>query len=80
MNISEAIRKRILYLCDENDITVNALSDKSGITQSTLNDIVNGTTYSTGVATIQKMCDGLDISIRDFFDSELFSDIEQEVK
>lgn len=80
MNISQATIKRILELCNERNLTVNALSNISGVTQSTVNDIVNGTTYNAGIATIKKLCDGLEISVREFFDSELFDDLEQEVK
>lgn len=80
MNISQATIKRILELCNERNLTINALSNISGVTQSTVNDIVNGTTYNAGIATIKKLCDGLEISVREFFDSELFDDLEQEVK
>ena len=80
MNISQAVINRILELCKERNLTVNALSNISGITQSTVNDIVNGTTYNAGIATIKKLCDGLDISIREFFDSAIFENLEQEVK
>lgn len=79
MYISEAVVKRIFELCGERGITVNALSNQSGITQSTVSNIVNGETQNAGVATIKKMCDGLNISIREFFDSGLFDDLEQEV-
>lgn len=80
MNVSQAVVNRIMELCDERNLTINALSNISGITQSTVNDIINGTTYNTGIATINKLCDGLEISVREFFDSELFSDLEQEIK
>lgn len=79
MNISEAVVKRIFQLCGERDITVNALSNMAGVTQSTVSDIVNGTTYNAGIATLKKLCDGLEITIREFFDCELFDDLEQEV-
>ena len=75
MNISQAIIKRIFELCDERNLTINALSNLAGVTQSTVNNIVSGTTYNTGVATIQKLCVGLNITRRDFFDSEIFSNI-----
>lgn len=80
MNISQAVIKRIMELCSEREISVNALSNLSGVTQSTVNDIVNGTTYNAGIATIKKLCDGLDISVRDFFDSAIFDALDQEVK
>ena len=80
MNIGEAVKFRILDLCKQNDITVNKLSTISGITQSTLNNIVGGRNKSVTVSTLKKICDGLDISIEDFFRSELFRNLEQEIK
>ena len=80
MRIGEAARKRIIELCEERKITVNKLAMISGITQSTLNNIVSGRNHSMTIATVQKICDGLDISVLDFFDSELFRSIEQEVR
>ena len=52
----------------------------SGITQSTLNNIIGGRNRSTTVSTVKKVCDGLDITIQDFFDSDLFRGLEQELK
>lgn len=80
INIAQAVVIRVGELCKERGLTTNALSNAAGVTQSTVNDIVNGATYNTGIATIKKLCDGLGISIREFFDSDLFSDLEQEVK
>ena len=80
MVIGEAVRERILELCRERNITVNKLSTISGITQSTLNNIVGKRNNSTTVSTVKKICDGLEISITDFFDSPLFENLEQEIK
>jgi len=80
MNIGEATKLRILELCEENKITVNKLATVSGITQSTLSNIVGGRNNSTTVSTIKKLCDGLGISICVFFQSPLFEDLEQEIK
>ena len=80
MTIAEATVKRLLELCSERNITINKISNISGITQSTVSDIVNGTTTNTGIVTIKKLCDGFDISVRAFFDSPLFVDLEQEVR
>ena len=80
MNIGEATRLRIIELCKTNKITVNKLSTMSGITQSTLNNIINGRNNSTTISTIKKICDGLDIKIGAFFDSPLFDNLEQEIK
>ena len=80
MNIGTAVKERIIELCRERKITVNKLATISGVTQSTLNNIVSGRNNSTTISTIKKLCDGLDISIEEFFQSPLFRNLEQEVK
>lgn len=80
MTIGEACRQRIRQLCEERNITLNKLAILSGITQSTLNNIASGRNHSVTVSTLQKICDGLEITIRDFFAAPLFSDLEQEIK
>lgn len=80
MTIGKAVVLRILDLCGEYDITLNKLATISGITQSTLNNIVSGRNNSTTVSTIQKICDGLELTICDFFDSPLFERLEQEIQ
>lgn len=79
MKISEAVAGRILSLCSEREITVNKLSNISGVTQSTVNDIVNHKSKNIGIVTIKMLCDGLDISITEFFDTPEFRDLEQEL-
>ena len=80
MNVGEAVRERILELCREKDISINKLCTMSGVTQSTVNNIVSGRNNSATVSTIKKLCDGLDISIEEFFHSELFQNLEQALK
>lgn len=80
MTIGEAVRLRIIQLCDERNISINKLSSISGVTQSTVNNIVSGRNNSATVSTIQKLCDGFGITISDFFQSELFSGLEQEIR
>ena len=80
MNVGQAVRERIAELCEEKHITINKLANISGITQSTLNNIISGRNNSTTISTIQKICDGLEITVTDFFDSSLFLKIEQEIK
>ena len=80
MNVGQAVRERIAELCEEKHITINKLANISGITQSTLNNIMSGRNNSTTISTIQKICDGLEIPVTDFFDSSLFLGIEQEIK
>ena len=80
MNIKEAVAKRILDLCAERNIAVNALATVSGIPPSTVYSMLNEKSKNPGVGSIKKICYGLEISIRDFFDSELFDDLEQEIQ
>lgn len=80
MSIGQAVKLRIMELCQENKITINKLGTICGITQSTLNNIVGGRNNSTTIATIKKICDGLEISIQEFFSSNLFDNLEQEIK
>lgn len=79
MSISKAVAERILELCRQNNITVNKLSTISGVTQSTVNDIVNHRAKNIGIITIKKLCDGLDITITEFFDTPVFRNLEQEM-
>ena len=59
MNIGEAVKERIIELCRINNISINKLSNISGVTQSTVNNIVSGRNNSTTMSTIKKLCDGL---------------------
>lgn len=80
MTVGMAVKERILQLCDERGLSVNKLSNISGVTQSTVNNIVSGRNHSTTVSTIKKLCDGLDITLEEFFASDLFRTLDQEVQ
>ena len=80
MTVGEAVKQRIFELCQERNLSVNKLSSISGVTQSTVNNIVSGRNNSATVSTIKKLCDGLGITITDFFAADLFRDLEQEIK
>ena len=80
MTIGEAVRQRILQLCGRKNISVNKLCTLSGVTQSTMNNNINGRNNSMTVSTLKKLCDGMGITIQEFFDSEIFCDLEQEIK
>ena len=80
MNIGEAVRVRISELCKERNITINKLSIICGITQSTLSNLMLGKNKNPTVSTVKKICDGLEITIQDFFESGAFENLEQEIK
>ncbi len=80
MTIGEAVKARVLELCHEKNLTINRLSIVSGITQSTVNNFISGRNHSITLSTLKKLCDGMEITVPEFFSSKLFEDLEQEVK
>lgn len=80
MNTKEAVAQRVIELCEERKISVNALGNLSGISPSTIYSILNTKSQNPGIVSISKICDGLDITLRAFFDSPLFDAIEQEIR
>lgn len=80
MGIYNVTVDRILKLCKEQGVTPNGLSYISGVSQSTIKSILNGESKNPGIVTIKKLCDGLNISISDFFDTDEFRELEQEIK
>lgn len=76
MTIREAISKRIILLCEEQNITVNKLSTRAGITQSTVDSILKGRSKNPRVCTIKKLCDASDTTIIDFFNHPLFENLD----
>lgn len=80
MTARNAVRQRIIDLCESRNITINKLGTICGVTQSTFNNIINTGSKNPTISTIAKICDGLDITIKKFFDDKLFEDNEQEVK
>ncbi len=80
MRSKDALQLRIRELCDSQNLTIHGLGSLCGITQSTLNNIMSGRNNSTTVSTIQKICDGLQIDLPTFFNSDIFRNIEQEIR
>ena len=80
MNTKNAVANRIINLCNQKNIAINALANLSGVSPSTLYSVLNEKSQNPGIVTIKKLCDGLDISLREFFDTDIFDDIEQEIK
>lgn len=80
MNAKEAVALRIQVLCSERGWTVNGLANECGVPPSTIYSMLNSKSKNPGVVSIQKLCDGLGISVREFFDTPLFENLEQEIK
>lgn len=80
MGIADAVRARLYELLDERELTINGLSMLAGVTQSTANDFLKGTSSNIGIITLKKLIDGLDMTITEFFDSDLFRNLNQEIQ
>ena len=80
MNTKQAVANRILALCAERKLTVNALATLSGVSPSTIYSMLNEKSQNPGAVSIKKLCDGLEISLREFFNCDLFDDLEQEIQ
>lgn len=72
MKLNEAVTHRILQCCKEKNISINKLATISLLTQSTLNNIVNNHTKDIKLLTLIRICDGLDMSLSEFFDDDVF--------
>ncbi len=79
-NVKTATARRILAICLERKLTVNALANQCGIPPSTIYSILNSKSRNPGIVTIQAICDGLDLSIREFFDDPLFDQLEPVIR
>ena len=80
MNAKGAVAARIIQLCEERKLAVNALANNAGIPPSTIYSLLNEKSQNPGIVTLKKICDGLEISLREFFDSEIFEGLEQEIQ
>lgn len=80
MQIKEAIVLRFKNLCQENHLKYNELATRSGVTPSTVYSMMDENRKDLSVITVKKLCDGLGISITEFFDDEIFKGLEQEIK
>lgn len=80
MDVIKATTDRIYELCRERSITPNGLSYLCGVSQSTIKSVLNGETKSPKVVTVKKICDGLNITLAQFFDADVFNNLEQEIK
>ena len=80
MGVKDAVVIRFKQICNERDIKINELAVLSGVTPSTAYSMMDASRRDVSIVTIKKFCDGLDISLGEFFDSEPFDLLEQEIK
>ena len=80
MDVKDIVVKRFNELCSEKNININALANISGVTPSTAYSMMDKSRRDISIRTIKKFCDGLDITLGDFFSTEDFDNLEQEIK
>lgn len=80
MSVKDAVAKRFADLCKERNIKINELANISGVTPSTAYSMMDKNRRDISIITIKKFCDGLDITLGEFFSSPLFDNLEQEIK
>lgn len=80
MSIKDAVANRFEALCKERGITINELANRSGVTPSTAYSMMDASRRDVSIVTIKKFCDGLDITLSEFFTDKEFDVLEQEIK
>ena len=78
MKLSEAMSKKLLKICEERDISINKLATICLLTQSTVQNIIECNSVNPKLLTIVRICDGLGITLKDFFFDDLFTNIDRE--
>ena len=80
MGTAAAVKDRLTELCTGRGLAFHKLATQSGIHPSTVKGIINGSSKNPGIVTLKKLCDGLDITLIEFFDTEAFRNLEQEIQ
>lgn len=80
MDMYTAVKYRIIELCGKKNMTVNKLANHAGISPSTLKSILYGNSKNPGIVTLKMIFDGLGVSVKEFFDTDVFDNLEQEIK
>ena len=80
MNVKDATVKRFKEICSQRGIAINELAVLSGVTPSTAYSMMDKTRRDISIITIKKFCDGLEITLGEFFSAPVFNDLEQEIK
>ena len=80
MSVKDVVAKRMKELCNERKIKLNELANISGVTPSTAYSMMDKSRRDVSIITIKKFCDGLEITLGEFFSTKDFDDLEQEIK
>ena len=78
--VKDAVVKRFKEICSEREIKPNELANISGVTPSTVYSLFDDSRRNVSISTIKILCDGLDITLKEFFSSNIFDDLDQEIE
>lgn len=79
MSVKDAVAERFLEILRERDMKINELANRSGVTPSTAYSMLDPKRREVSITTIKKFCDGLNITLGEFFSAEIFDNLEQEI-
>lgn len=80
MDTYTTVKNRLLLLCEEKKMSIHKLAMESAVAPSTIKNILYGKSKNPGIVTIKMLCDGFGISLIEFFNTEDFLNLEQEIK
>ena len=80
MDTYTAVRERLLFLCGERKMSIHKIAMESAVPPSTVKNILYGKSVNPGIVTIKMLCDGLGITLVEFFDTPVFRSLEQEIR
>ena len=80
MSVKDAVSERFRELCENRNMKINELANLSGVTPSTAYSMMDKTRRDVSIITIKKFCDGLDITLGEFFSTPEFDNLEQEIE
>lgn len=80
MTVKDAVVQRFQQICNQKDIKTNELANLAGVTPSTVYSMMDGNRRDLSIITIKKLCDGLDMTLGEFFSTPEFDALEQEIK
>ena len=80
VSVKDAVVRRFQQLCAQRNIRINELANLSGVTASTAYSMMDERRRDVSIVTIKKFCDGLNISLGEFFSTPEFDTLEQEIK
>ena len=80
MDAYTTVKNRILQLLGEKKMSIHKLATESAVPPSSIKNILYGKSKNPGIVTLKMLCDGFGITLVDFFDTEAFRNLEQEIK